>query len=211
MAFSLFGLMIIIWCSCSYLKMLSPWQPCKWTFWLICVLFLLKINLIHRKSLQGKICTISFTVGIPCGLSNGYCWVKVILTLCISMWFREKIDTLSDDPQNWCTLGNKNVFVELRRFRRTSQTYLLTEREWFATRDWALTALLEKNWSCWMGMARILSFISSSLVDLLPRMPGRVFINLSGPISSLYLATAASVEVIRNSRTAVIQNLSGLR
>lgn len=140
MAFSLFGLMIIIWCSCGYLKMLSPWQPCKWTFWLIHALFLLKINLIHRKSMQVEICTIYFTVGTPCGLTHGYHWVKVILTLRISMWFSEKIDPLSDGPQNWCTLGNRNVFLkELQRFRGTSQTWLITERECFAICDWALT------------------------------------------------------------------------
>jgi len=122
--------MIIIWCSGGYFKMLSPWQPSKWTFWLIHTLFLLKINLIQRKSLQVKIYKISFTVGISCGLTHGYRWIKVILTLHISMWFREKINPLSDGPQNWHTLGNRNVFEEeLRRFRGTSQAWLVTESD----------------------------------------------------------------------------------
>lgn len=139
LACSLFGLMIIIWCSCGYSKMLSPWQPCKRTFWLIHNLFLIKINLIHRKSLQ-------FIVGIPCGLNHGYCWEKVILMLCFSMWFREKIDPLNYGPQLWCTFGRSKVFVaEQQRFRGTSQSWLVMEKKWFAVRDWALTVLLEKT------------------------------------------------------------------
>lgn len=145
LAFSLFGLMNIIWCSCGYLKMLSPWQPCKRTFWLIHNLFLSKINLIYRKTVQVKIYTISFTVVMPCDLNHGYCWVKVILMLCISMWFREKTDPLNDGPQLWRKLERRNAFVAgQQRFGGTSQTWLVKERKWFAVRDWALTVLLEE-------------------------------------------------------------------
>lgn len=97
--------------------------------------------------------------------------------------------------ENWSIKWWPSKLMHLRKekcfCRRTVKvqkniTNLAGNREWFAICDWALTALLEKNWSCWMGMARILDFISSSLVDLLPRMPGWVFINLSGPISSIW-------------------------
>lgn len=204
--------MIIIWCSCGYLKMLSPWQLCKWTFWLIHTLFLLKINLIHRKSLQVKIYTISFTVGIPCGLTHGYCWVKVILTLRISLWFREKIDPLSDGPQNWHILGNRNVFVEeLQRFRGTSQTWLAAESDLLFVTEHSQLVLLEKighaGWD-WLESWTSAKQLSCRFVTRDARL--HISKSLWSNILSLTGSSCISGGYKELQDSSVIQNLLGL-
>lgn len=188
MAYSLFGLMINIWCSCGYLKMLSPWQACKWTFWLIHTLFLLKINLIHRKSLQVKVYTISFTVGMSCGLTHVYCWVKVILTLCISMWFREKNWSIKWWPPKLTHLRKQKYFCGRTATVQRNIPNLASKKKRVICYLWLST----HSWFSWKKLVMLDGTgsnpelqLSSSLVDLLPRMPGWVFLNLSGPISYL--------------------------
>lgn len=153
-------------------------------------------------------------MGISCGLTNGYCWVKVILTLCVSVWFMEKIDPLSDDPRNWCILGNKNVFCRRTVKVQKNITNLAGNRKraicylWLSTHSSPGKKLVMLNgYSSNPGLHKQLP------CRFLTRMqicyPGWVFINLWSNILFLSGSISGGYKGLQDS--IVIQNLSGFR